>query len=71
MMNELETMDEKLIEVVDLLEQIQDLNQMIELHKSDEDDFMLRQYRFRREKFVKHLSDILKPFQIKAVDLTA
>ncbi len=70
-MNQVDISDEKIIRAMDLLEQIKDVNRMIEIHQKDGDDMMLRQYRFRREKFLKELSGILETFQIKAVDLAA
>ena len=66
-----EIKDEKLIRALDLLEQIQDLNQMIELHQSEHDQFMLHQYEYRKGKLVKELSEILKALKITPEDLAA
>jgi len=70
-MDALEIKDEKILRVADLLEQIQDVNRMIELHREDEDSFMIDQYRYRRNKFVKELGEILEEFEINLNDLAA
>jgi len=48
--------------VTDLLEQIQSVDEMIDLHKQkgDDNDIMLIQYEYRRGKFLKVLKEILE-----------
>lgn len=72
-MKDLEIMDERIVKVVDLLEQIKSVDEMIGLHKQkgDEEDIMLIQYQYRREKFIKELSLILEELNIKPGDLAA
>lgn len=70
-MDAIEIKDEKILRVADLLEQIRDVNRMIELHRKDEDSFMLDQYKYRRNKFVKELGEILEDFEINLSDLAA
>jgi len=62
---------EKIAQVTDLLEQIEAVNEMIDLHRKADDDFMLKQYQHRKEKFVKELKESLVDFGIKSGDLAA
>lgn len=58
--------DEKIIRVSDILEQIDEINKMVEIHKGEkENNSMLAQYEFMRDQFVKELDSILKEFQIE------
>ena len=58
--------DEKIIRVVDILEQIKNLNAMIELQKRNKfSDSGLRQYQYMRSEFIKELSEILANYQIQ------
>ena len=41
--------------ILNLIEQIRDINHLIELHKLSEDDFMLNQYKSRKNDFLKEL----------------
>jgi len=43
------------INVLNLIEQIRDINHLIELHKLSNDDFMLNQYKARKNDFLKEL----------------
>ncbi|MFM9949879.1 MAG: hypothetical protein ACKV1O_18230 [Saprospiraceae bacterium] len=72
-MNDLEILDERIIRVADLLEQIKSVDGMIYLHqqKGDEEDLMLLQYQYRREKQVKELGELLGELNIKLSDLAA
>ena len=72
-MKDLEIMDERIIRVVDLLEQIKSLDEMINLHrqKGDEEDIMLIQYQYRREKHLKALRLMLEELNIRPSDLAA
>lgn len=70
-MNQENLLDEKIVNVIDLLEQIEDVNRMIKIHEDDEDDFMLSQYQYRKEEFLKSLKEILLEFDISPADLAA
>ncbi len=64
-----EVISEKAARVLDLLEQIDAVNEMIELHKDDA--FMRDQYIYRKEEFVKDLVIQLGAFRIEKDDLAA
>jgi hypothetical protein len=72
-MRDLELTDEKIIRAADLLEQIKSTDEMIQLHqqKGDQEDIMLVQYQFRREKQLKELRQILEALNLKPGDLAA
>lgn len=56
--------------ILDLLEQIQSVNEMIELHEKDA--FMQDQYKYRKEQFVKELVLLLgESYKIGLGDLAA
>ena len=62
---------EKIAQVTDLLEQIESVNEMIDLHNKADDDFMLKQYQHRKGQFVKELKTLLAEFGIESGDLAA
>ena len=64
-----EVISEKAARVLDLLEQIDAVNEMIELHSDDA--FMLDRYIYRKEEFVKELVIQLGAFNIEKDDLAA
>jgi len=64
-----ELISEKAARVVDLLEQIEAVNDMINLHKDDL--FMRDQYAYRKEEFIKELVMKLGEFNIAKEDLAA
>jgi hypothetical protein len=64
-----EVISEKAARVLNLLEQIDAVNEMIELHEGD--SFMLDQYIYRKEEFVKDLVIQLGAFNIEKDDLAA
>lgn len=64
-----ELISEKAARVVDLLEQIEAVNDMINLH--EDDLFMRDQYAYRKEEFVKELVMKLGEFNIAKEDLAA
>jgi hypothetical protein len=70
-MQESELISEDILNFIDVLEQIKDVNRMIELHKNDEDDLMLNQFQYRKEKFLKELKEMLLRFDISPADLAA
>ena len=53
-----------IVRVSDILEQIDDLNKMIKLHKDNSDNSMLAQYEYMRRGFVDELNSLLEEFQI-------
>lgn len=64
-----ELISEKAARVLDLLEQIESVNEMIEIH--EEDSFMRDQYLYRRSEFIKQLVEELGKFRIEPEDLAA
>ena len=65
-MNRDPALNEKIVRVIDILEQVEELNKMIELHKNSnpESSSMLSQYEQMKATFVQELNTILKKFQI-------
>ncbi|MEZ4884349.1 MAG: hypothetical protein R3E32_06370 [Chitinophagales bacterium] len=58
--------DEKIVRVTDILEQVDELNKMIELHKGKlGNPSMLSQYEYMKNEFVKELNNILQSFQLQ------
>ena len=58
-------MNDKIVRVSDILEQIDELNKMIQVHEdSAKESSMLSQYKFMREEFVNELNTILQEFQL-------
>lgn len=55
--------------ILDLLEQIESVNEMVVLHSDD--SFMLEQYRYRKEQFVKELAQLLSEYGVQPEDLAA
>lgn len=72
-MKELEIIDDKILQTADILTQIKSVDEMIELHqrKGDSKDIMLIQYQYRREKFLKELSQLLNELNVTPADLAA
>lgn len=70
-MEEIEVQNDSILRVADLLEQIQDVNRMIDLHQGDDDLLMLRQYQYRRGLFLAELNQILEGFKIYVGDMAA
>ena len=64
-----EVVSEKAAKVIDLLEQIEAVNKMVEIHEGD--SFMQDQYLHRKEEFVKELIEQLKKYSIEKEDLAA
>jgi len=61
--------DEWITRISDILEKLQDVNRMIALHRNREDKIMLKQYEYRRSKFLAELRDLLYRFEVTAADL--
>ena len=53
-----------IVRVSDILEQIDDLNKMIKLHKENSDTSMLAQYEYMRKEFINELNSLLEEFDI-------
>jgi len=58
-----------ILEVVDVLERINDVNKLLELHKDDDDDLILSQYLYQKNNFIKELLDLLQRFDISPNEL--
>lgn len=43
--------EDKIAEVVNLLEQINKVNKMLDLHQDDEDDFMISEYQHQKKSY--------------------
>lgn len=57
--------NEKIVRVSDILEQIDDLNKMIDLHsKHAKNGSMHSQYLYMKKKFVNELNSILQEFKL-------
>ncbi len=58
--------DERIARVSDILEQVEELNKMIELHKGKlGSSSMLSQYEYMKNEFTQELYHILQSFQIE------
>lgn len=56
----------KIVRVSDILEQIESLNKMIDLHKSQSsNNSMLTQYEYMKNEFTQELTTILVDFRIQ------
>ncbi|MCC6726090.1 MAG: hypothetical protein IT258_16405 [Saprospiraceae bacterium] len=64
-------LNEPILRISDILEQLQDVNRMIALHRNREDKIMLKQYEYRRSKFLAELRELLYSFEVTAADLAA
>jgi hypothetical protein len=45
--------------IKDIIEEIKKVNQMIDLHTTNESDFMLKQYQFKRDQLISELEEEL------------
>jgi cysteinyl-tRNA synthetase len=55
--------------ILNLVEQIREINHLIELHKLTNDDFMLNQYKARKNDFLKELVYELMCLDINTADI--
>ena len=60
---------EKSAEVLDVLEQLESVNKMIELHRDDR--FMREQYEYRKEELAAQLIEKLKAYQVNVKNTAA
>ena len=70
-MSQKELISGEIARIIDILEQIKDVNRMIQIHQDDEDGLMIDQYKYRKEKFLKELKELLQEFDISPTDLAA
>ncbi|EAY28164.1 hypothetical protein [Microscilla marina] len=70
-MNQQELSSEVNHELIGVLEQIQQIDYMIEMHTNDEDDFTLNQYQYKRTQFLQELRELLQQMNISPTDLVA
>ena len=65
-MKSIETIDyvQKGVDISDILEQIDKLNKMIELHSRDESNSMIEQYQFMKKEFTSKLNEILVDYKL-------
>lgn len=70
-MNSKELVSKEIAQAIDILEQIEDVNRMISVHQTDQDDMMTNQYQYRKENLVKEFSNLLQKFNINPNDLAA
>lgn len=68
-MDKIEIADKRIIKLVNILQQIEDVDRQIELHKDDESKSMLNQYQYRRDRFLAKLGELLEEFKIKPSEL--
>lgn len=55
----------KVARISDIIEQIEELNNMIELHRTHQGDVStISQYEYMRNKFVSELNDLMKDFKL-------
>lgn len=60
-------LDANTVRIVDLLQQINELNTMIDLHRTaSQDDFMRKQYEYKKTEMMHELETILQSFKIDA-----
>jgi hypothetical protein len=60
-------LNDKILAISNLLEQIENVNEMIEMHqvRGQEGSFMTSQYENRKLVFIQNLQNLLSDFQIK------
>ena len=57
-----------LVRVIDILAQIKSLNEIIELHKRENDDnFMIKQYEDMKNRFLEELKELLFVYEVKVL----
>lgn len=63
-MNDLEKKQNQVSRIPNILDQVSEINKMIELHKDNEHQSMLEQYKFMKQEFINELNSILEEFNI-------
>ena len=55
----------KVARISDIIEQIEELNKMIDFHRSNQGDVStISQYEYMRDEFIKELNDLMKDFKL-------
>ena len=55
----------KVARISDIIEQIEELNKMIDIHRSHQGDVStISQYEYMRDEFIKELNDLMKDFKL-------
>jgi hypothetical protein len=66
-MAELQSINDTKTRILHVIERIEKMNEMIALHtQQDDDDFMIRQYQFRKKRLLQDLEKLLEILHIKA-----
>jgi hypothetical protein len=66
-MTELQSINDTKTRILYVIERIEKMNEMIALHtQQDDDDFMIRQYQFRKKRLLQDLEKLLEILHIKA-----
>ena len=65
----MELKEGKIIEIVDLFEQVFSVNNTIDCYKKSDSQFMLKQYQYRKNGFLQSLNHMLKGFNISPAGL--
>lgn len=61
-------LDAELVRVIDILAQIKSLNEIINLHKKEnEDNFMVNQYQDMKNRFLEELKDLLFIYEVEVL----
>jgi hypothetical protein len=63
--------EDKIAEVVNLLEQINKVNKMLDLHQDDEDEFMISEYQYQKKELMRQLKESFLAFNITSADLAS
>ena len=57
--------EEKVARISDIIEQIEELNKMIDFHRSHQGDLStIAQYQYMRKEFVKELNELMVDFKL-------
>ena len=66
-MAEIQSKEDTKTRIVHIMERIEKVNEMIALHtEQQDDDFMIRQYQFRKTRLLQDLEKMLEDFGIAA-----
>jgi hypothetical protein len=66
-MAEIQSINDTKSRILHVIERIEKMNEMIALHtRQDDDDFMIRQYQFRKTRLLQDLEKLLESLNIKA-----
>lgn len=66
-MTEIQSINDTKTRIIYVIERIEKMNEMIALHtQHDDDDFMIRQYQFRKTRLLQNLEKLLGSLNIKA-----